>query len=669
MEKQVLESQKLSISSWPSPQDYNEALQLPHHSFADVELANGTATTDALGLPRPITGMFASVYEMQCGTQSWAVRCFLNNSPEQIRRYVAISQTLQSLNLACTVAFNLQNQGIRVRSNWYPILKMEWCNGVGLGQWLQKHYADRDRLESFLEIWQELIKDLKDAGIAHGDLQHGNILVQAENLKLVDYDGMYIPQFAGLPSHELGHRNYQHPKRSPQDFGPWLDNFSAWLIYLSVKLLTIDPELWNEFKGGDECILFHKEDLEDPENSELFHALEKDPNDELKKCSRTIRYLLSLNPCDIPELNPPLAIPEIAELPFIETDIDNSQLPDWMKDEDENRFYRENADYANLKRRGKTRRAWDEDAYSAQLRRRDRQKRRRDQEIRAEEHWHKNQNNNISSQSAAASLSGGTAAGQGSATSTQFSMRPGASQQLYKASSLDDFKAKSVLFVMAAISIITVASLLPNISHQRSAPVHRSAQNINISFEPDTQKPAVIDPSQWKGGQYIHITEAKKLWKAGDLDKARDLFAQTTQALKGNNSVDATLALATAYTSLGKLDLNSGDYKKAIAEYKNAQKYWDEYDGKKTADYVDVTAGLAKAYAQDGQLENADKTYKWLLDLPYPSSVADIRQELAKQYAAVLWSEGKFKNLPNLAAQLNDLEKYKRLMGKEGLHH
>ncbi|MBX9720225.1 MAG: hypothetical protein K2X81_02425, partial [Candidatus Obscuribacterales bacterium] len=116
MEKQVLESQKLSISSWPSPQDYNEALQLAEHSFADAELAQGQAMTDALGLPRPITGMFASVYEMHCGSHIWAVRCFLNNSAEQMRRYVAISQTLASLNLQCTVAFVLQNQGIRVRS-------------------------------------------------------------------------------------------------------------------------------------------------------------------------------------------------------------------------------------------------------------------------------------------------------------------------------------------------------------------------------------------------------------------------------------------------------------------------------------------------------------------------------------------------------------------------
>ncbi|MBX9722949.1 MAG: tetratricopeptide repeat protein, partial [Candidatus Obscuribacterales bacterium] len=151
-------------------------------------------------------------------------------------------------------------------------------------------------------------------------------------------------------------------------------------------------------------------------------------------------------------------------------------------------------------------------------------------------------------------------------------------------------------------------------------------------------------------------------------DKARELFAQTVNELKGNDSVDAMLALATANTSLGKLDLNSGNYQLAIEEYKNSQKYWKEYDGDKTADYVDVTADLAKAYKQAGQLSNASKTYKWLLDQPYPSSVSEIRQELANQYANILWAEGRFKNVPNLAAQLSDPEKYKKLIGKSTAH-
>ena len=46
---------------WPTPQEYNEAIQNPRSVFADAELQAGQPVLTPLGLPRPITGAFASV--------------------------------------------------------------------------------------------------------------------------------------------------------------------------------------------------------------------------------------------------------------------------------------------------------------------------------------------------------------------------------------------------------------------------------------------------------------------------------------------------------------------------------------------------------------------------------------------------------------------------------
>ena len=98
-------------------------------------------------------------------------------------------------------------------------------------------------------------------GIAHGDLQHGNIKVEAGcRIILVDYDGMFVPSMQGFTSNELGHRNYQHPGRTKDHFGGYLDNFSAWSIYTSLYCLTLDPTLWRKLEAGDECLLFRQED-------------------------------------------------------------------------------------------------------------------------------------------------------------------------------------------------------------------------------------------------------------------------------------------------------------------------------------------------------------------------------------------------------------------------
>jgi len=83
-------------------------------------------------------------------------------------------------------------------------------------------------------LCRELLQ-LKQAGIAHGDWQHANILIVREDgkqrLRLVDYDGMFVPPLQGKSCPELGHANYQHPNRKGADFNLTLDHFSSVLIY------------------------------------------------------------------------------------------------------------------------------------------------------------------------------------------------------------------------------------------------------------------------------------------------------------------------------------------------------------------------------------------------------------------------------------------------------
>src|ERR1700678_1048743 len=70
-----------------------------------------------------------------------------------------------------------------------------------------------------MQMWAKLTARLRDANFAHADLQHGNVLLvpgDAQNklgLKLIDYDGMWVPALADSHSGEVGHPNFQHPLR------------------------------------------------------------------------------------------------------------------------------------------------------------------------------------------------------------------------------------------------------------------------------------------------------------------------------------------------------------------------------------------------------------------------------------------------------------------------
>ena len=288
---------------WPTNTDYQEAIQTPGLCFDDAELKAGKVETSKLGLPRPFSGNFACVYKIRCNNRTYAVRCFLREFSDQQQRYQEITSLLRTANLACTVGFDFVPKGIRVKGLWCPVLKMEWVEGDLLHHVIERSLMKPANCSELARKWLELCKLLKDSRIAHGDLQHGNILIVNGQFKLIDYDGMYVPTLARRNSHEVGHPNYQHPRRVATHFGPYLDNFSAWVIYVSLVALSIDPTLWQTTGAGDECLLFRQEDFNNPDTSNAFAVLERHSSIQIQALVLMFKNLLFLEPDRIPGLD------------------------------------------------------------------------------------------------------------------------------------------------------------------------------------------------------------------------------------------------------------------------------------------------------------------------------------------------------------------------------
>jgi serine/threonine protein kinase len=310
--------------AWPSGQDYREAIQAPSVAFKDSELRRANVECDRLGLPRPRSGGFATVYKAT-DSKTWAVRCFNRQVDDQQERYAAISDFLQQRKLPYMVDFTFLKEGIRVKGNWYPILKMEWISGDPLHVFIERNLGNPNALLRLAQSWVAMVDELQQAGIAHGDLQHGNVLVVGNSLKLIDYDGMFVPTLKGKPSAEVGQPNYQLPIRGVNDFGPYLDNFSAWVILISIVATAHNPNLWTAFKGGDECLLFRRRDFEAPDHSPLFQSLTKSRDSQIAALANLFRTFLSLTCATVPPLTSvgPIANIALEQIP---------QPSDWIKD-------------------------------------------------------------------------------------------------------------------------------------------------------------------------------------------------------------------------------------------------------------------------------------------------------------------------------------------------
>jgi WD40 repeat protein len=306
--------------AWPLSQDYNEAIQDPETGFADAELKQGHAATNALGIPMPRSGNFADVYEVTTPRGKWAVKCFTRQIPGLRERYREVSAYLKQAPLPFMVEFTYLEQGIRVRSDWYPVLKMNWVEGFNLNQFVKDNLAKPQLLGVLGQIWSKLAAKLTEAQMAHCDLQHGNVLLVPGSktgslaVKLVDYDGMCVPALTLLKSIEVGHPNFQHPQRAKQGiYNLQVDRFSHLVIYTAARALQVEGRpLWDRYDNGDN-LLFKAADFENPQRSPLFAELLKSGDAGVRQLTETMLQALSQSLEDTPLLRDVTAgLPEVA---------------------------------------------------------------------------------------------------------------------------------------------------------------------------------------------------------------------------------------------------------------------------------------------------------------------------------------------------------------------
>jgi serine/threonine protein kinase len=273
-------------------------------------------------MPVVTSGQFAYVFKLndlsRMGSQ--AIRCFRGFLGDRQQRYQAIDSHLDKTSIPCVASFDYNSEGIIVLGRKYPILVMEWISGLPLDVYIEDVFERSDVLRYLAELWLKIIVSLKDAGVAHGDLQHGNIMVQNGILRLVDLDGMFVPEMAGWLASELGHQHYQHPQRSPQHFGIGLDNFSALVIYISFLAIAEFPELWREFH--DENLIFTNGDFKEPGSSKLFSRLKK--VESVQRLVATLEAACHRDPLKCPYLldlvSPPSKLPLwVREVPVVQT--------------------------------------------------------------------------------------------------------------------------------------------------------------------------------------------------------------------------------------------------------------------------------------------------------------------------------------------------------------
>ena len=227
------------------------------------------------------SGAYAAVFKGTVNFEFKAIRIFLNPFETDIERLRKINNYLASIQMSQLVKTNFLMHEFKLNENKYPVQIMDWVTGDLLNKFVLNNLSDPIILNMLQIELVKLHRDLENNNIGHGDIQSGNILVNYQNnqisLKLIDYDGMFVPGLEGENALETGRTEFQHPQRTVKFFNAKIDRFSIWVILSALEILKFKPEFWNTslnggFNNGDN-FLFTLGDFQNPASSKLFDKI------------------------------------------------------------------------------------------------------------------------------------------------------------------------------------------------------------------------------------------------------------------------------------------------------------------------------------------------------------------------------------------------------------
>lgn len=259
----------------PSISEYTTAIKAPGLIKASI-LQNGHPVLKK-GKVIKYSGGFCVVFPYETSSKKYAVRCWHASVSNMEERTRIIAQTLQKINLPYFVNFQYINNGIATAQGLQPIVVMDWVKAKTLKNFISENLQNSDVIRKLADNFREMVATLHRHHISHGDLQHGNIMVNTDNLQLilVDYDSMFVPGLEHYSDEIKGLPGYQHKGRLNNRYASEkADYFSELVIYLSLMTLSEDSSWWKKLNMEEsETMLFSADDISSCGNSPIFKEL------------------------------------------------------------------------------------------------------------------------------------------------------------------------------------------------------------------------------------------------------------------------------------------------------------------------------------------------------------------------------------------------------------
>ena len=266
------------LMQYPLISEYLAAIRDAHDNLD--KLSHLVPVLDNYGEPYRSSGAFAVVFKMkdeQTG-KCYALKCFTEEQEGRAEAYRQIAEELEFVASPYITFVKYLEKELFVDSNCeddeFPVLLMDWIEGETMETYIADHYMDNYAMSMLCYRFCKMAAWLRSQPFAHGDIKPDNIMVRPDGtLTLVDYDGMFVPAMKGQTSPTIGTKDFSHPLRTIDDFDETIDDFALASIALSLKAISLNPSLLDEY-GASDRLLFSAADYLDLSKSKTMTALQ-----------------------------------------------------------------------------------------------------------------------------------------------------------------------------------------------------------------------------------------------------------------------------------------------------------------------------------------------------------------------------------------------------------
>ena len=216
---------------------------------------------DKDGEPYYSGGASSVVFKMkdeQTG-KCYALKCFTEEQEGRTEAYRLIEEELKFVDSPHITSVKYLEKELFVDSdsedNEHSVLLMDWIEGKTMEAYINAYFMDGHAMAMLYYQFCKMVDWLRSQSFAHGDIRLDNIIVRPNGtLTLVDYDDMFLPAMKGRKSPTISTKNLPHPLRTIDDFGETTDDFALVSIALSLKAISLDSSLLQNYGASDRLL-------------------------------------------------------------------------------------------------------------------------------------------------------------------------------------------------------------------------------------------------------------------------------------------------------------------------------------------------------------------------------------------------------------------------------